>query len=403
VDAAFGTDEMAYIRDVCGVGLVLHDRPLPIDSRPLWDGPGGMTLSTLAPAAAALPASILPTTEVCRFTSGSTGQPNCLEFSGSAVHNAALGWREASGNAADDRVLCFAGLSNGLAFNTSLLAVFLSGGSLWLTSGLPSAGLVVRLLETVRPTRLVGFPTIFESLLRRRNLPSMSGLRSAISSGAPLRQEVADELREAHGLAVCNYYGIAETGPLTYDPAPDVNGGQGYPLPDVEIVVRDPDEEGVGTICVSSPSMASRYLNAPARLSARIDASGRFRTEDLGVVDQGRLHLRGRVGGAINIAGRKIDPAEIRDVLMRADGVTDVCVVSLVKVNGDPCLAAAVVADRDVEAGELRAHCLRHLAGYKVPELVRVVTQLPLNTIGKPRVEAVRHLLADSLAGASRR
>lgn len=69
------------------------------------------------------------TTEVCRFTSGTTGRPKCLEFSGEAVHAAAVNWIEGTGMTKGDRTLCLAALSNGLAFNTSLLSTLLVGGN----------------------------------------------------------------------------------------------------------------------------------------------------------------------------------------------------------------------------------------------------------------------------------
>ena len=76
-----------------------------------------------------------PATQVCRFTSGTTGRPKCLEFSGDAVVSAARNWVLGTGMTGEDRTLCLAALSNGLAFNTSLLSTFLAGGELHFLKG----------------------------------------------------------------------------------------------------------------------------------------------------------------------------------------------------------------------------------------------------------------------------
>jgi acyl-CoA synthetase (AMP-forming)/AMP-acid ligase II len=74
-------------------------------------------------------------TVLCRLTSGSTGHPKCLEFTDDAVVAAAKNWAEGTGLIQNDQVLCLAVLSNGLAFNTSLLACILSGATLHLWKG----------------------------------------------------------------------------------------------------------------------------------------------------------------------------------------------------------------------------------------------------------------------------
>ncbi|MDX3229327.1 class I adenylate-forming enzyme family protein [Streptomyces sp. ME19-01-6] len=395
LDPALAPEEVRAVAASCGIDAVVHDRPLHLGTEP--SGPvtsGGYTLTRTAPAAGQPVADRpepLASTEVCRFTSGSTGSPSCIEFSGTAVHNAALSWRDATALAADDRVLCFAGLFNGLAFNTSLLAAFLAGAALWLPSGLPTSGQVIRFLREIRPTRLTGFPALYESLLRRTEpIPELAELKVALSSAAPLKSTTAEELRTRHGLAVCNYYGVAETGPLTFDPFPAPEHGQGHPLPGVEFVFGD----GTGTtgeIRVRSTSMGSRYLNVPGAFEARLDRDGFYATHDLGSLRDGRLHLSGRAGSGLNIGGRKIDSVEVRRALL-ASGATEAVVFAVDKRNGDPMLAAVVSGPDGLTEDGLRVRCLERLAAYKVPERVVVVPEIPTTGVGKPRMTAAREL-----------
>ncbi|MEU5658887.1 class I adenylate-forming enzyme family protein [Streptomyces sp. NPDC047737] len=419
LDPALGAAELAVIAADCGIDLFVSDRPLPAGLPATATTRIGDMRLTALPAVPDRPA-LLDTTEVCRFTSGSTGSPRCIEFSGSAVLAAARAWREATEMGEGERVLCFAGLFNGLAFNTSLLASFLAGAALWVPSGLPSSGHVARFLRQVEPTRLTGFPALYESLLRREQpVPELAGLRSALSSAAPLSPGTAAELRRRHCLAVNDYYGVAEAGPLTYDPAPAPGRGLGYPLPGVEFAfgapdhgataardhgapaVRDPgapavDDHGATALRVRSGSMGSRYLNAPGLLESRLDADGFYLTGDEGLIEEGRLVLRGRAAKGINIGGRKIDPAEVQQALGRC-GASDALVLATVKKNGDPMLAALVTGTADVTEEELRARCLGLLAPYKVPERIFAVPRMPRGGAGKPRLGAAEALLSDLL------
>ncbi|KAK1184739.1 class I adenylate-forming enzyme family protein [Streptomyces sp. NBS 14/10] len=401
LDPALAPEEVRAVVAGCGIDAVVHDRPLYPGIEPSGSvTSGGYALTRTAPGAGEPMADRpepLASTEVCRFTSGSTGSPSCIEFSGTAVHNAALSWRDATGLGADDRILCFAGLFNGLAFNTSLLAAFLAGAALWLPSGLPTSGQVIRFLREIRPTRLTGFPALYESLLRRPEpIPELAELKVALSSAAPLKPTTAEELRTRHGLAVCNYYGVAETGPLTFDPFPAPDHGQGRPLPGVEFVFGVFGDGTVATgetgeIRVRSTSMGSRYLNAPGAFEARLDRDGFYATHDLGSLRDGRLHLSGRAGSRLNIGGRKIDSVEVRRVLL-ASGATEAVVFAVDKRNGDPMLAAVVSGPEGLTEDALRGRCLERLASYKVPERVVVVPEIPTTGVGKPRMSAAREL-----------
>jgi acyl-CoA synthetase (AMP-forming)/AMP-acid ligase II len=403
LDPALGAAEVSAVVESCGIDAVVHDRPLPVQ----FGEPAGLPTEGLTITRTALEAGwpqrpeLLDTTEVCRFTSGSTGTPSCIEFAGTAVRNAAQSWHDATGVTGQDRILCFAGLFNGLAFNTSLLTSFLAGAALWLPSGLPTSGQVIRFLREVGPTRLTGFPALYESIVRRAEpIPELRELKVALSSAAPLKPETAETLQSVHGLAVCNYYGIAETGPLTFDPSPAPDRGQGRPLPGVEFAFAQPAQDAdSGEILVRSTSMGSRYLNAPGAFEARLNGEGFYATGDLGLLRDGNLHLTGRVSGRLNLAGRKIDAAEVRAALLAA-GATEAVVFAAEKRNGDPMLAAVASGPAGLTEEALRGYCRERFAAYKVPERIAIVDAIPATGVGKPRLEAARELFRQATESA---
>ncbi|WP_406199788.1 acyl--CoA ligase [Kitasatospora sp. NBC_01560] len=392
-DSAFGPFELSRIAEDCGLDLLIHApgadvRSLVDEGLPDEGEFGALTVSRVRRYDAPRP-QLLGDTEVCRFTSGSTGRPNCIEFSGAAVSAAAANWAEGTGLSADDRIACFAALSNGLAFNTSLLAAFLPGASLHLAHGLPTASRVVRLLESTAATRLVAFPALYESIVRRAPTEGFAAVRTAISSGAPLRESVREEFTRLTGVPINNYYGVAEAGPLTYA-ADGAGGGLGAPLPGVHLLT---EERGIR---VRSESMGSRYLNAPGVFEERVDDEGYYHTGDQGHLTDNTLHLTGRTSRLVNVGGRKIDPIEIAEVLRAAPGVLDAVAFEADNQHGEPTLAAVVAVEDGVSAQSVRAHCTATLPSFKVPGILRLVDRIPANSIGKPSVERLRRLLGES-------
>ncbi|WP_412543367.1 class I adenylate-forming enzyme family protein [Longispora sp. K20-0274] len=385
IDAALGPAELAVVIEDCSLDLLIHDGR---DVGTPLGAFGGLFLARLAPAADRHPLGA--DTAVCRFTSGSTGRPNCIEFPGHAVVAAARNWATGTGLTGGDRIACFAALSNGLAFNTSLLAAFLVGASLHLSRGLPTGGHIARLLQATGATRLVGFPALYESVVRRGLADdALAGVRIAISSGAPLRAETRAAFAALTGRTIRDYYGVAETGPLTF--AAEPGAGLGRPLPGVDLRTGDD-----GGIRVRSASMGSRYLNAPGLLESRTDADGYYDTGDQGHLVDGELVLTGRTARMINVGGRKVDPTEVAAVLRTAPGVLDTVVFEAPDRHGGPAVVAAVTGG-DLDRGALRAHCARVLAPYKVPSIVLLLADIPANSIGKPSLPALRELVTRSV------
>ncbi|MFD4375649.1 class I adenylate-forming enzyme family protein [Streptomyces sp. NPDC058486] len=386
IDASAGDSELHRVSDDCSLDLLLHDRDMAGEAIPVLPGL----------AATRLPVDerrypLHPDTEVCRFTSGTTGKPNCLEFSGRAVRAAAENWAVGTVMTADDRILCCAGLSNGLAFNTSLLSTFLVGAELHLSRGLPTSGRIRRLVAGARATRLVAFPVLYDSFIRTGGgRADFASVRVAISSGAPLRADTKTRFTELTGVPIGNYYGVAEAGPLTYS-ALSTADSLGRPLPGVDIQTRGANAQA-GALHVRSASMATRYLNAPGLLESRVDGGGYYGTGDRGRLDDGELVLTGRSHRMINVGGRKVDPVEVTDAFSSVPGVEQAVVLEVPDQHGEPAVAAVLVLREGLDIGEVRLRVRDRLAGHKVPTLMRVVDAIPTTVIGKPVIHELRSL-----------
>jgi acyl-coenzyme A synthetase/AMP-(fatty) acid ligase len=408
LDANFNTGEIDAIRTDCGLDALVIERAkgealdLPGKGEPLLsDGVDGVDVAVLPLAGSASAFQPRPETEVCRFTSGTTGRPKCLEFSGHAVVSAAQNWVLGTGMTGDDRTLCLAALSNGLAFNTSLLSTFLAGGELGFHKGAPLTRPVARRIAESGITRLVAFPTLYRNFVAPGgpDRTMTASLKHAISAGAPLWPDVREEFRNAYGLDISDYYGIAETGPCTFERHAGHHTGLGEPLPGVEIrIAPGPDDpEGVGEVLVRTSSMASGYLNHPGLFEARVDAGGFYHSGDRGRIVDGRLHLVGRTQDHINVAGRKIDPTEVVAVVLALDGVADAVAFPDEDLNREALVHLVVVAAHpELTKAAVAEACRARLAPYKVPGRISFVEEIPRTGIGKPRIAVLREQLTAS-------
>jgi acyl-CoA synthetase (AMP-forming)/AMP-acid ligase II len=411
LDPLTSDTELGELIATCGIDLVLDDQsagPIAGQRLPLVDDDGGRYQvhpagsaptghrATTIRHSAQVPA-LAPGTELCRFTSGSTRTAACIEFSGTAVLAAARSWIAASRLAGRDRVLCFAGLYNGLAFNTSLIPSMLAGATLTVPTGLPARGYVSRQLAASRPTVLVAFPAIYDALAESATpLAGVAQLRLSLSSAARLSPDTATTLATRYNVRVSDYYGLAETGPVTLDLDPVPGGGQGRPLPHAEIGFgTEPDHDC--EILVRTPSMGTRYLNYPGGFEARLTADGFYRSGDEGELRDGRLHLQGRLGKGLNVNGRKISAEEIHQVLLAHPAVRDCHVFALQDEAGQAVLGALLVTGGEIAETELRRHCLERLAPYKAPSRILFTSSIPRSGSGKPQLQRIEEYLRDQL------
>ena len=119
------------------------------------------------------------------------------------------------------------------------------------------------------------------------------------------------------GIPVVNGYGLTEAGTaLTLnDLKPFRADTVGKPLPEVELRILNPDEDGIGEVAVRSKTVMSHYLDDP-EATAQTIADGWLLTGDLGRFDgTGHLQLFGRKKNMIvTEGGKNIYPEDIETV-----------------------------------------------------------------------------------------
>ena len=128
--------------------------------------------------------------------------------------------------------------------------------------------------------------------------------------------------------------------------------------------------------------MTRGYLSGD-QIDPRLFQDGYFRTGDLGRLDtEGRLYLLGRKKLVIDVAGHKVSPVEVEDVLSEHDAVKEAVVIG-VDNGASKMIQAYVVAAAPCPEAALISFCRKKLAPFKAPQKVVFISQLPRNNLGK--------------------
>jgi acyl-CoA synthetase (AMP-forming)/AMP-acid ligase II len=160
----------------------------------------------------------------------------------------------------------------------------------------------------------------------------------------------------------------------------------GRVLDDVELEIRDEDGEPlqageVGRVCLRSARAMRGYLGEESESGERWMETG-----DLGYLDEGGyLFLVGRAGDMIIRGGENIAPQEVERILLSHPGVADAAVVGVPDEEWGQRVVAAVVAApaHELSAEALIEQCRKRLAGFKRPERIHFVEELPHTSTGK--------------------
>ena len=238
-----------------------------------------------------------------------------------------------------------------------------------------SESVVLDALETEEVTMVSLVPTVLQRIVDRITAPK---LRAILLGGEfipmPLLQECVQR-----NLPVYKTYGMSETfaqsTTFSIRDYPHKLASVGYPLEGVTIEIRNPDEEGVGEVWLSSPMLMQGYLN-------KEPISGAFNTDDIGYVDEdGFLYLLNRRKDIIISGGENIYPKEIEDVLYGMDGIQECAVIPVSEPKWGQVPVLCVVTNRSEE--DISQYLLSRLAKYKVPKHIVYFDTLPKNSMGK--------------------
>jgi long-chain acyl-CoA synthetase len=241
-------------------------------------------------------------------------------------------------------------------------------------------------------------------------------IRMLVSGGSSLDPQLFRSFSRM-GFPVYEGYGLTETSPvLTVNPPGGAKlGSVGPPLPNIELDVRNKNNDGVGEIWARGPSVMAGYLDN-TESTDEIITDGWIHTGDLGWADgQGYIFLTGRSKDLIvTPAGKNVYPDEVETRYKDVPYVKEFCVFGLpIEVGlGDAVHAVAVVDE--AKAPELdRSSIEREIRGAveaisaELPSHQRVSAlhlwyrELPKTSTLKARRGVIREMVVSGSGGGA--
>ena len=148
----------------------------------------------------------------------------------------------------------------------------------------------------------------------------------------------------------------------------------------------------VGELWAHGTAVASGYFRRPDATAAVFTADGWFRTGDIARIDdEGYVTIVDRLKDMINVAGEKVYPRDVEEVLHRHPAVADAVVLGVPDADRGEVVKAYVAlrAGQDCSADAIIEYLRPHLADFKLPRSVELVACVPRSASGK----ALRRLL----------
>lgn len=305
-----------------------------------------------------------------KLTSGTTALPKALAFSGEQLETDCDQICQTMGIGRSDSSYGVIAMTHSYGFSHLVTPLLCRGVPLVVANDPLPHAIAGGLLRT-GATILAGVPAMFRGLLAATSLPTT--LRLCISAGSLLDPQVAGEFHEKFHRKIHVFYGASECGGICYDASDQaiaMPGFVGKPL--CGVTITSSGAPGGGRIRLWSGAIGAG-LAGP---------DGSFQPADLLVDGPDGFRIVGRESDHINVAGRKVNPTEIEQVLADFPGIREsvVCRGDATARGEEIC---ALVAAPAIPELLLRQHCAARLASWKVPRRFAFVEKIPANSRGK--------------------
>jgi acyl-CoA synthetase (AMP-forming)/AMP-acid ligase II len=336
------------------------------------------------------------------FTSGTTGIPKGVVMTHRRTLCVATDWVEMTGLSPMDRYLMVNPFFHMFGLKAGILACLASGATM-----LPEPVFEVdRILERVdreQVTVLPGPPALYQAILDHpdRHGRRLSTLRVAVTGAADIPVELVRRIhQELPFSTVITGYGLTEAGTAAATaPGDDIEtiaATVGRPRPGFELRIvgeyGDADPGEPGEVVLRGGSVMAGYLDDPEATAVALSPDGWLRTGDVGLIDEGGcLRIVGRMKDMFIVGGFNAYPAEIENLLLGHPDIRHAAVVGIPDQRlGEVGMAFVVTGPGAGSPSEIVDWCREHMANYKVPRVVEIVEELPMNVTGKVMKDLLR-------------
>lgn len=240
-----------------------------------------------------------------------------------------------------------------------------------------------------------GVNTLFHALIHRPEFSTVKlpNLLVTIGGGMAVQKKTAQLWQKLTGVAIAQGYGLSETSPVVCVNTPFVTeftGSIGMPVPGTEVLILDEDDNEVpfdtpGEIAIKGPQVMAGYWNRPLDTEQCMTKDGFFKSGDIGTMSpDGFVRIVDRLKDMIIVAGFKVFPNEVEEIISQIPGVGECAVVGAPhRKLGEIVKAFIVKADPNLNEAQVISYCKEQLTSYKRPRKIIFIDEMPKSIVGK--------------------
>jgi long-chain acyl-CoA synthetase len=329
----------------------------------------------------------VPDAAFIRFTSGTTGTSKGVVLSSNTLSERTEAANQSIQLTHHDIIMCV--LPMAYHYVVSILLYIRNGCGIIIGDDFTASSLIST-INRYGATLLYASPMHIRLLSQDTGESMMPSLTKVISTTTGIAPEQCDAFKRRFGLPVYQAYGIIEVGlPIMGDGTR--SDALGLPAVGYEVAIMN--EEGIplnknetGNLYVRGPGMLDAYLHPP-KLRNEILSNGYFFTGDLAQVDDdGYIILKGRRKSMINVAGNKVFPEEVENILNLFPGISSSRVSGASHPLLGECVQAEIVLVENTTAPDpedIRKFCRGKLSSFKIPQKIVFTSLIPMTDSGK--------------------
>jgi acyl-coenzyme A synthetase/AMP-(fatty) acid ligase len=305
----------------------------------------------------------------------------------------------------DDVLLAGSSLSHLGAFYLSFAA--LSVGAAAIVAHTFDGDELLPLLREDRPTVLSMLPSALFGLTRDHGArhDDFASLRLCRAAGDTVSAELEREFAELSGLVIDEAYGMTEVGLVTVSPPSGriKPGSVGQVVPAVSVSIRNDEDEEVppgseGRLWIKTPSAMVGYWDNPVATQAVFSDGWLDSGDVMRVDDEGYFRFCGRRKQMIVHDGSNICPQDVEGALLEHPSVASSGVIGVHDLVHGENVRAYITLTEGAERPTRQEliQFARERVGYKAPEEIIVLDEMPLTATGKTDRTTLKHMAARS-------
>ncbi len=296
----------------------------------------------------------------------------------------------------EDTAICALPLYHIFALTCNSLTFFNFGANNILITNPRDIKSFVKELKKHKFTFISGVNTLFNKLLLDDNFKNcdFSKLRISLAGGMQVQKNVAENWQNVTGNVLSVGYGLSETSPAaSIDPigVEKFSDTLGLPLPSTEISIQDDLGNHLkfnepGEICIRGPQVMKGYWNNEEETKNVMTHDGWFKTGDIGIMtEEGFPKIVDRKKDMIIISGFNVYPNEIEEIAMMNENVFEAGCIGTLDNEGNEKIKLFIskVPNSNLTKQDVIDHCKKYLTGYKIPEIIEFINEIPKSNVGK--------------------